>query len=264
LPKPRALPQPQPYNVNLQLSRQIAPEFPVKRPLSNMIMRLVLLSSAAAVLLLARSGQSFVLNRNVRAASAHRLGVASSSSETDTTVNDYSVAAFETKRLLSKNMEELLNAKAAQELKASAVYLQASYFFKSLDLEGFSSYLKAESEDERSHGLQMLDFVIKRAGKALVLEVPSMEPQFEEWNSPTAVFETLVNYELEISKSIDACLRAAQEEDDASTEEFMNAFVIAQVDEVYKKRALLRKVSAYSELPGMIFLLDRELGGQAA
>jgi len=63
----------------------------------------------------------------------------------------------------------LLSSQITHEFGNSQLYLSASFYFADLNYEGIASYLRAESENERKHGLKIADFIIKR-GKHVQLE----------------------------------------------------------------------------------------------
>jgi hypothetical protein len=80
-----------------------------------------------------------------------------------------SVAAFATRaappvttRGASKELLELFSKQVTNELQASQLYLSASVWFSINDLVGMAAFMRGESEDERRHGLDFIDFANKR------------------------------------------------------------------------------------------------------
>jgi ferritin len=64
-----------------------------------------------------------------------------------------------------------LSDQIAFELAASHMYLQASLFFAELNMPGLAAHYRKDSDSERAHGFSVIDYVLKRGGCKLILDV---------------------------------------------------------------------------------------------
>eukprot|EP00002_Diphylleia_rotans_P005186 TRINITY_DN14305_c0_g1_i1.p2 TRINITY_DN14305_c0_g1~~TRINITY_DN14305_c0_g1_i1.p2 ORF type:complete len:165 (+),score=48.21 TRINITY_DN14305_c0_g1_i1:57-551(+) len=153
---------------------------------------------------------------------------------------------------------ERLLAQAAVELKASAAYFAFSCWFEERNFPGIASYLRAQSEEERTHGLKFIDFVLKRGGRAFH---PSVERQdASEMENAKQIFEAIAEMEQNNTVCIHALVDKALEEKDHATHAFLLPFVEEQVNAEDESQLNLAKVRAYAALPGLLYHLDYELG----
>ena len=92
----------------------------------------------------------------------------------------------------SQEMLELLGKQVSVELMASQQYMQASIWFRSRNMDGMASWMLEESDEERGHGKEILEFAMKNH-YSVVLE-PLSAPQ-NEWISVADVWATILALE---------------------------------------------------------------------
>merc|ERR1711902_286449 len=68
-----------------------------------------------------------------------------------------------------EDCEALINKQINMEFYASYVYLSMSSFFNRDDqaLHGFASFFKKSSDEEREHGMKLMEYQTKRGGKVV-------------------------------------------------------------------------------------------------
>merc|ERR1711963_749280 len=73
-----------------------------------------------------------------------------------------------------EDCEALINKQINMEFYASYVYLSMSSFFNRDDqaLHGFADHFKKESNDERAHGMKLMEYQIKRGGRVVFQDIP--------------------------------------------------------------------------------------------
>merc|ERR1711963_836432 len=72
-----------------------------------------------------------------------------------------------------EDCEALINKQINMEFYASYVYLSMSSFFNRDDqaLHGFAEHFKKESNEERAHGMKLMDYQTKRGGRAVFQDI---------------------------------------------------------------------------------------------
>merc|ERR1712211_71814 len=72
-----------------------------------------------------------------------------------------------------EDCEALINKQINMEFYASYVYLSMSSFFNRDDqaLHGFADHFKKESNDERAHGMKLMEYQTKRGGRVVFQDI---------------------------------------------------------------------------------------------
>lgn len=157
--------------------------------------------------------------------------------------------------MLSPTMEAALNTQINKELYSSYLYLSMAAYFDSVDLEGCSNWMKAQTQEEIIHAMKMFDYVNECGGK-VVLE--AIDKPRVEWDSPLEAFQQAYEHEQYVTSLINELMNVAQEEKDHATQIFLQWFISEQVEEEASANGVVQKIKLAGE--GGLFLVDRELG----
>lgn len=154
---------------------------------------------------------------------------------------------------------QLLNEQVTRELTASQTYLSASLWMEQNDMVGMASYMREESDEERTHALGFLDFANKR-GIHITLE--ALDAPKASWESVEEVWEDLVEAEEENTQALLNFASTAQTCEDHAMSAFLQPFHLEQVDSEDKLNTILAKVRDEKKTPGLLRQLDGELGAE--
>ena len=94
--------------------------------------------------------------------------------------------------MLSPAIQEALNKQINHEFYSSYFYLSVSAYFESLNLQGFSHWMRLQSQEEREHGMRLLDHLHDRNGHA-TFEAIAQPPV--EFQSPVEAFQQALQHE---------------------------------------------------------------------
>lgn len=147
------------------------------------------------------------------------------------------------------------------ELASSAAYLQMAIYFADRNLTGMSSWMRAQSEEERSHALRFLDFVLDRGHR------PELGPQLApaaEFADAEAVFAAALEQEQEVTKAIHDLYALVTKDGDLASLPFLLEFVAEQTEEEAMVETILARIRLAAGDPSAILMLDQELGGRAS
>lgn len=147
------------------------------------------------------------------------------------------------------------------ELTSSNAYLQMSAWFELADLPGMASWMRIQSDEERTHALRFLDFVLNRGNQAAIGEVPAPESEFE---SPRRVFEAALAQEQEVTRAIRRLYQLASAEADVESFSLLEWFLNEQVEEEATVEEILGQLRHAGDDGPALLLLDRELGARPA
>jgi ferritin len=159
--------------------------------------------------------------------------------------------------MLSKKMEKALNAQVNAEMYSAYLYLSMESYFKSLNLNGFANWMRAQTQEEMMHAMKIYDFINERGGRVLLKTIEG--PQ-TKWDSPFAVFKAVLKHEQKVTGLINDLVNLAIEEKDHATNNFLQWFVNEQVEEEASADEKVQQMKMMENAPGGMFMLDRELG----
>jgi len=158
--------------------------------------------------------------------------------------------------MLTQRMQDALNRQCNRELFSAYLYLSMAAYFESLNLPGFTNWMKVQVQEEMFHALKFFDFITERDGRALMQDIEAPET---EWDSPEAVFAHVLNHEQMVSSLINDLVDLSNDEKDHATNSFLKWFVDEQVEEEASATDVLQKIKLAGDGAGL-FMLDQQLG----
>ena len=158
--------------------------------------------------------------------------------------------------MIKEIIQDALNKQINAELYSSYLYLSMSAYFESINLKGFASWMRVQTQDELVHAMKFYDYLIERGGKVVL---SSIESPPTEWPSPLAIFETAYQHEQKVTGLINELVDLAIAEKDHATNIILQWFVSEQVEEEASADEVVQKIKLMGDARGGIFMLDREL-----
>lgn len=156
---------------------------------------------------------------------------------------------------ISDEIEALLLEQAKVEMSASQVYLSMSYWFEDRGLEAYSKHFKEQSEEERGHCIEFLDYVAKRGGKVVVPSLPQPALEFED---PATAMTYYLDLERKVADSINDKYSKAMDARDWPTVSFLQPFSAYQIAEEEEADALAQKIFRLTKKGDLSQLLDSQ------
>lgn len=158
--------------------------------------------------------------------------------------------------MISKKMEKALNEQVNAEMYSAYLYLSMESFFQSLNLKGFANWMRVQTQEEMMHAMKIYDFVIERGGR-MILKAIDGPPT--KWESPLSIFKAVLEHEKKVTGLINDLVNLAIEEKDHASNGFLQWFVTEQVEEESSAEDLVQQLQMMENVPGGLFILDREL-----
>lgn len=159
--------------------------------------------------------------------------------------------------MITAKLQKAINDQITAELWSSNLYLQMSYFLKHQGWDGYSSWLRKHSFEERQHATRMADYMTDRGG---IVRLQMIDVVPEGWGSILEIFEHSLSHEKMVSKMIDTIVTLSREEHDYATENFFRTFVDEQVEEEALFGDIVDKLRKAGE--SGLFVLDHDLGAR--
>ena len=159
---------------------------------------------------------------------------------------------------LSKTIAAALNAQVTKEAHASQIYLSYGAWAAKQGFNGVANFLFRHAQEERSHMMKIVVFILDRGGEVQVTAIPEPHENPENMN---ACFQKILKHEMENTKCIYKLVKMSFDEEDWATWNIMQWFVKEQVEEETLAMNLLEKMKmAGNEKAGNgLYSFDRDL-----
>lgn len=156
--------------------------------------------------------------------------------------------------MLKKKVEEICNRQVEREGYSSNLYLSMASWAENNGLPGIAAWLYAQAEEERIHFLKFIKYINERGGSALV---PSFKKPPAEFKGVKELFQEVLKHEEYITESINEIVHLTLQEKDYNTHNFLQWFVMEQVEEESSVRTILDKLRLVG--PGNMYIFDRDI-----
>jgi ferritin len=117
--------------------------------------------------------------------------------------------------------------------------------------------MRIQWQEEVMHALKIYDYVNDRGGR---VTLKSIDGPPTKWKSPLDVFQATYKHEQVVTGRINGLVTQAVVEKDHAANAFLQWFVTEQVEEEKSADEIVQKLKRISDVPGVVFMLDKELG----
>ena len=163
--------------------------------------------------------------------------------------------------MLNQAMLDRLNEQINLEFYSSNLYLQMSAWCDYKGYEGCANFLRGHAQEEMDHMQRLFTYVNETGALAKLGTIEAPPTEFE---SLKAVFESTLEHEVTVTKSINDLAHTAFQERDYSTFNFLQWYVAEQHEEETLFRGILDKFEIMGDEGSALFMIDREIAGMAA
>lgn len=163
--------------------------------------------------------------------------------------------------MLNDSVQSALNDQVKQEFYSAHVYLSMCAWFEDQGLPGFAAWMRAQYQEELTHGIKIFDFINDRDGKVII---DGIEPPPTSWDSPVAAFEAAHENEKMVSKSIDDLYELADKHNDHATRVMLQWFITEQVEEEASTKLAVDKLKLAGKDSSALLVLDQQYGARPA
>lgn len=159
--------------------------------------------------------------------------------------------------MLKQTVQDALNEQIKAELESAYVYLAMSAYSESVNLRGFASWMRGQSQEELGHALKLFDFVNDRGGR-VTLQALAQPPA--DYKSALDMMEHTLRHEQKVSGLINRLYELALKESDYPTQAHLQWFITEQVEEEKTAQEIVEQLRMIgNHTPGLL-MLDRQMG----
>jgi ferritin len=138
--------------------------------------------------------------------------------------------------LISRELANAFNQQIGNEFGASMQYVSIAAHFQQRQLTLLSKLFLDQAEEERTHAMKFVKYVLDTKGELQIPTVPAPKPTFS--SAEDAVAAALA-WEEEVTRQIGRLMDLAVKENDYLAQSFLQWFIDEQLEEVVKMDRLL-------------------------
>jgi len=161
---------------------------------------------------------------------------------------------------MTDNMAKALNHQLEKEAYASFLYLSMASWLDIEGLPGSAQFMYRQSSEEHEHMMGIFNYLIEMDKQAIV---PAIEQPPVTFKHVRDIFKDAYKHEQSVTASINKLVDISIEENDHSTNNFLQWYVEEQREEEALMRTILDKINLIGESKGGHFHLDMFLSGVA-
>jgi ferritin len=156
--------------------------------------------------------------------------------------------------MLKKKIEDICNRQVEREGYSSSLYLAMASWAETNGYSGVAAWMYGQSDEERIHMLKFIKYINERGGKAIM---PALKKPTADFKAVEDVFKEVLNHEEFITGSINEIVALTLEEQDFNTHNFLQWFVMEQVEEEASVKIILDKVRLVGK--NSLYEFDRDI-----
>jgi ferritin len=156
--------------------------------------------------------------------------------------------------MLKKNVEDLCNRQVEREGYSSNLYLAMASWAETNGLSGVAAWLYVQADEEKLHMLKFIKYINERGGKAVI---PAFQKPGADFQNVENVFQEVMKHEQFVTNSINEIVALTLEEKDFNTHNFLQWFVMEQIEEEASAKAILDKIHLLGK--DNLYQFDRDI-----
>lgn len=157
---------------------------------------------------------------------------------------------------ISIDVMDLLNKQIGKEAKSASSYLAMASWCDQNSLNGSAELLYAQAKEEQEHQMKFFHYINDNGGTAYAPEVKNI---LHDFNSLEEIYESALEQEISVTKSIHALVKKCRENEDYRTEKFLQWFVDEQMKEEQEMRNILDLFDLMKDSPIADKLIDERV-----
>ena len=158
--------------------------------------------------------------------------------------------------MLSQKLQDAINEQIRDELYSAYLYLSMAAYTETINLPGFSSWMRLQAQEEVSHAMKFFEFVNERGGRVVLHAIDQPPTEFE---SPLGIFEMTLEHEQKVTGLIHKLYELALDEKDYPTQVMLQWFIEEQVEEEDSASQILETLKMIGDKGHALVAFDRAL-----
>jgi bacterioferritin B len=146
--------------------------------------------------------------------------------------------------LISKKLNDAINAQIGHEFQASMQYLSMAAYYDADALPKLAKFFYKQAGEEHEHGMKFFKYILDAGGEVKLPLIPAPKSGFA---SSEEIFGLAVEWEMQVTRNIYDLVEIAKAENDYIGLQFLDWFVAEQLEEVSTMENMLKLVKKVGE-----------------
>ena len=164
-----------------------------------------------------------------------------------------------TKAMLSKKVEEAINAQINAEIWSAYLYLSMSAYCHSIGQPCMANWFQVQFHEEQDHAKILFNYVNSRGGRVILKAIDAVPT---EWGNILEVFENTLAHEQKVTALINNLYDIATQEKDFASQSKLQWFIDEQVEEEESAQTIIDNLRMIKDNGYGLYMLDKELGAR--
>ncbi|MED4533389.1 ferritin [Metabacillus fastidiosus] len=157
---------------------------------------------------------------------------------------------------MNEELQKLINNLIQIEHVSTTLYLAMSAYMGKLNYTGMAHWLRLQSEEERTHMLKLIDYVVDKDGTVQLNSIPSQPSNF---GTPLETFQKVLDHEKFVTNAYRQAFNYVNQVDPQATV-IIQDFLREQIDEEAQSLTIVNRLKLAQNNPSALLILDQELG----
>jgi len=159
--------------------------------------------------------------------------------------------------MISKKMQEAINAQINAEMWSAYLYLAMSIDAKEKGLNGVAHWFRKQYGEEMEHAFKFVDYLQRQLAH---VELKPIAEFPTKWDCPLCMYESALAHEKKVTAMIVNLCDIAAAEKDYATANFLQWYVNEQIEEEENAQGIVDALKMIGDDKAAFFMLDHQLG----
>ena len=161
--------------------------------------------------------------------------------------------------MISKRMQDAINAQINAELWSAYLYLSMSMDAADKGLKGVANWFAIQFKEEQDHAQIFINYMHSQGARVELAPIAAVDTS---WKSAKAMFEQTLTHEQKVTSLIHNLCAIAAEEKDVATANRLAWFVDEQVEEEESARDIIDQLRMVEGNNYGLYMIDKEMAAR--
>lgn len=161
--------------------------------------------------------------------------------------------------MLSKNLQDAINAQVNAEMWSAYLYLSMSVDAEAKGFKGVSNWFYVQFREEQDHARILMNYVLARGGRVELAPIAEVKTS---WDSQLEAFEDTLVHERKVTALINNLYDLAIAEKDHATSSMLKWFIDEQVEEEENAASIIESLKQVESNKLGLYMIDKELAAR--
>ena len=161
--------------------------------------------------------------------------------------------------MLSKNLQDAINAQVNAEFWSAYLYLSMSADAEAKGFKGVSNWFYVQFREEQDHARILMNYILARGGRVELAPIAAVKTS---WGSQLEAFEETLVHERKVTALINDLYDLAIAEKDHATSSMLKWFIDEQVEEEESAASIIESLKQVEGNKLGLYMIDKELAAR--